>query len=93
MDLDADLHGRTICTSMIKVIADKMKSDVSAQIVQNKSKISLIVDESISVLKKLCLILNVGAQVENAGSPQNIFVQLVELSDQGAKAICDTTCI
>ena len=67
-----------------------MKADACAQIVQNESKISLIVDESTSVSKKLCLILYLRAKIYKAEPPQNIFLQLVELSNQGAEAIFNT---
>ena len=87
MDLGTVLHGRTSCTSMIKVISNTMKADACAQIVQNESKISLIVDESTSVSKKSCLILYLRAKIDKAEPPQNIFLQLVELSNQGAEAI------
>ena len=82
MNLGTVLHGRTTCTSVIKVISNTMKADAYAQIVQNESKISLIV-----VSKKSCLILYLRAKIDKAEPPQNIFLQLVELSNQGAEAI------
>ena len=81
----AELH-----KSIIKVISDTMKSDVCSQIVQNECKISLIVDKSTFVSKKLCLILYLRTIVDNAESLQNIFLQSVKLSDRVAEVICDT---
>ena len=90
VDIGTTLHGRTTCMSMIKVISDSMKTDVCADIALNKSKISPIVDESTSVSKKSRLILYLRAQLDNAELPQNVFLQLVELSDQVAEVICNT---
>ena len=84
------LHGRTTYMSMIKVISDTMKTDVCAEIAQKESKISLIVDESISVSKKSCLILYLRVQLGNAEPLQDVFLQLVKLSDQGAEVVCNT---
>ena len=79
IDLGAVLHGRTTCTSMIKVIEDTMKSDSCAQIVRNESKISLIVNKSTFVSEKLRLILYLRTKIDNAESLQNIFLQSVKL--------------
>ena len=73
INLGAVLGGKTTCTSMIKVISNTIKSNVCAQIVQNECKISQIVDKSTFVSKKLCLIFNLRAIVDNAESLQNIF--------------------
>ena len=46
-------------------------------------------DKLTFVSKKSCLILYLRAKVDNE-SPQNIFLQVVGLSDKGVEVICDT---
>lgn len=87
-DLGIILRSRNSCTEMIECISDTMKQKLCKTIIDRKSNISVITDESTSLSKKSCLIVYIRAKVdEGDGEPHNIFLDLCELEAQNAESV------
>lgn len=86
------LHSDNACANIVKHISEEMKKNVVKELVQSKSKISLIIDESTTISKKTTLIVYVRCCIEGVGmnSAINLFLDLVELEKVTAEGVFDS---
>uniref|UniRef100_A0A672PR30 HAT C-terminal dimerisation domain-containing protein n=1 Tax=Sinocyclocheilus grahami TaxID=75366 RepID=A0A672PR30_SINGR len=79
--------------SLQKTIINNLSDEGKArQVYLNNSKrllLGLMLDEATSLSRKSALIIYVRFQLPDMESPENIFVELVELEDQSAQGIVD----
>jgi hypothetical protein len=90
IDLGITLHSRYSATEISDHLAVEMRERVVKSIIQNQSKIAVLVDESTTSGSKSALILHVKAFL-GEGDPEVIFLELLELSSE--TAACVTDCI
>lgn len=51
------LHSKTVCVDIVDHVASQMKKEILTKIIQNRSKITVLADESTNVGNKLMLIV------------------------------------
>ena len=85
------LHSTNACINIVNHVSDEMRKNMVKEIVQSKSKISLMIDESTTLSQKSTLIVYVRCCIEAMGmnSPINLFLDLVELENVTAKGVFD----
>ena len=81
VDMGVGLRSRFSATAIIDHIASEMCSTICKTIVQNKGKISILIDESTTVSDRSTLIVYLNGQLETSGEPQFLFLDLVELKN------------
>ena len=86
------LHSTNACINIVNHTSEEMKKTVVKEIIQSSSKISLIIDESTTISKKIILIVYVRCCIEGVGmnSPINLFLDLVELEKVTAEGVFDS---
>jgi hypothetical protein len=82
------LSGNT-CTDIVNHISTEMRRTLVKKIIRSKSKISIIINESMTLSKKSTLIIYVRVCLANNGTdyPVNLFLDLVELQSSTANGI------
>ena len=85
LDIGRTLHSRCSCTEMIDTAKETMVESLIKEVVGNQRKVSVIIDEATSVGKSCCLIVYLRSVIK--GSPENIFLDIIELDGQDADAI------
>lgn len=84
------LHGRNTATTIIDDIATEMRRRVVAHIMERKSKLSVLADESTTEGKKAVLIIYIRACI-NSDTPEFIQFDLVELQNRSADHVAAAT--
>ncbi|KAL1249596.1 hypothetical protein QQF64_020601 [Cirrhinus molitorella] len=87
LDMGRILHSNVACANIQSHISLEMKKKIFEKIVACAPKIGLMLDEATSLSRKSALIIYVRFQLPDMESPENIFVELVELEDQSAQGI------
>uniref|UniRef100_A0A8C7YBF1 E3 SUMO-protein ligase KIAA1586-like n=1 Tax=Oryzias sinensis TaxID=183150 RepID=A0A8C7YBF1_9TELE len=73
------LHSKTVCVDIVDHVASQMKKEIMKRIIQNRSKITVLADESTNVGNKSTLIVFVKASVDGAMEPIAFPLDLVDL--------------
>uniref|UniRef100_A0A3P9JP33 DUF4371 domain-containing protein n=1 Tax=Oryzias latipes TaxID=8090 RepID=A0A3P9JP33_ORYLA len=73
------LHSKTVCVDIVDHVASQMKKEIMTKIIQNRSKITVLADESTNVGNKSTLIVFVKASVDGAMEPIAFPLDLVDL--------------
>uniref|UniRef100_A0A3P9KAD0 DUF4371 domain-containing protein n=1 Tax=Oryzias latipes TaxID=8090 RepID=A0A3P9KAD0_ORYLA len=73
------LHSKTVCVDIVDHVASQMKKEIMTKIIQNRSKITVLADESTNVGNKSMLIVFVKASVDGAMEPTAFPLDLVDL--------------
>uniref|UniRef100_A0A3P9IIB3 DUF4371 domain-containing protein n=1 Tax=Oryzias latipes TaxID=8090 RepID=A0A3P9IIB3_ORYLA len=73
------LHSKTACVDIVDHVASQMKKEIMTKIIQNRSKITVLADESTNVGNKSTLIVFVKASVDGAMEPIAFPLDLVDL--------------
>ena len=81
MGLTVSLRSRFSATAIIDHIARGMRSTICKTIVQNKGKVSILLDESTTVSDRSTLIVYLNGQLKTSGEPQFLFLDSVELTN------------
>ncbi|KAJ8252839.1 hypothetical protein GJAV_G00206160 [Gymnothorax javanicus] len=89
VDLGRVLHSKTICVDIIEHISSRMKRELLKKMIGNKSKITVMADESTSVGHKSTLIVFLRASVDGKMEPIAFPLDLVELDSLSAAHIKD----
>uniref|UniRef100_A0A3Q1CEZ2 Uncharacterized protein n=1 Tax=Amphiprion ocellaris TaxID=80972 RepID=A0A3Q1CEZ2_AMPOC len=79
MNLGHVLHSKTVCVDIVDHVASQMKNEILKKIIKNKSKITILADESTTVGNKSTLIVFLKASVDGAMEPIAFPLELVEL--------------
>lgn len=90
LDMGIILHSRYSANQIISTIANEMNRRIVKSLVENNSKLSILIDESTTVSLKSVLVINLKASIDNTSSPIFIFLDLIELENQNAETITDT---
>ncbi|XP_069494929.1 E3 SUMO-protein ligase KIAA1586-like [Ambystoma mexicanum] len=89
VDLGRVLHSDHSCADIIEHIATTMRAKLVHHILQNESKISVLIDESTTFSKLTTLIICIRACIEKEDPPLTFFLDLVELPGTSAEIIFD----
>uniref|UniRef100_A0A3P9HRP9 DUF4371 domain-containing protein n=1 Tax=Oryzias latipes TaxID=8090 RepID=A0A3P9HRP9_ORYLA len=73
------LHSKTVCVDIVDHVASQMKTEIMTKMIQNRSKITVLADESTNVGNKSTLIVFVKASVDGAMEPIAFPLDLVDL--------------
>ncbi|XP_023811023.1 E3 SUMO-protein ligase KIAA1586-like [Oryzias latipes] len=73
------LHSKTVCVDIVDHVASQMKKEIMTKIIQNRSKITVLADESTNVGNKSTLIVFLKASVDGAMEPIAFPLDLVDL--------------
>ena len=84
------LHSANACNNVLNHIAVEMKKNVINKIIETRSKISLLIDESTSLSQLSSLIIYVRTKLPDMKEPTNIFLDIVELRGVTAETIHST---
>uniref|UniRef100_A0A3Q1CW52 DUF4371 domain-containing protein n=1 Tax=Amphiprion ocellaris TaxID=80972 RepID=A0A3Q1CW52_AMPOC len=87
MNLGRVLHSKTVCVDIVDHVASQMKNEILKKIIKNKSKITILADESTTVGNKSTLIVFLKASVDGAMEPIAFPLELVELDSLNAAHI------
>ena len=92
LDIGRVLHSNVSCTDIIDHIAAEMRRKLVADIVVNRPKISVLVDESTTLSRKSCLVVYVRCCLgKSVGvEPITFFLDIVELPGLTANVIIDS---
>ena len=83
------LHSKTVAVDLIEHISSHMKKKLLTKIIESRSKINVLADESTRVGDKLNLIVFLRANVDGKAAPINFPLDLVELESLCASHIAD----
>ncbi|KAJ3582095.1 hypothetical protein NHX12_015889 [Muraenolepis orangiensis] len=86
-DLGRVLHSKTVCVDIIENVSSQMKKELLKKIIETKSKITVLADESTSVGHKSTLIVFLKASVDGDMEPIAFPLDLVELDSMSAAHI------
>ena len=86
-DVGFGLRSRFTATNMVDHISSEMRKTVCSEIQKAEGKISILIDESTTVSNTSSLIIFLKCQSEKNGEPHFMFLDLIELENQSAKAI------
>ncbi|KAJ3587449.1 hypothetical protein NHX12_011046 [Muraenolepis orangiensis] len=86
-DLGRVLHSKTVCVDIIEHVSSQMKKELLKKIIETKSKITVLADESTSVGHKSTLIVFLKASVDGDMEPIAFPLDLVELDSMSAAHI------
>uniref|UniRef100_A0A672GNY5 Uncharacterized protein n=1 Tax=Salarias fasciatus TaxID=181472 RepID=A0A672GNY5_SALFA len=89
VDLGRVLHSKTTCVDIVEHISSQMKRELLKKMIENKSKITILADESTSTGRKSTLIVYVRSSVEGMMDPIAFPLDLVELDRLSAAHIKD----
>ncbi len=81
------LHSDVACSNIQQHISSEMRRKMLDRIVECAPKIGLMLDEATSLNTKSALIVYLRLQLPEMETPENIFIDLVELDDLSAKRI------
>ncbi|XP_069486321.1 E3 SUMO-protein ligase KIAA1586-like [Ambystoma mexicanum] len=87
LDLGRVLHSDHSCAEIIEHIASTMRAKLVHHILQNESKLSVLIDESTTFSKLTTLIICIRACIEKEDPPLTFFLGLVELLGTSAEII------
>ncbi len=87
IDLGRILHSNVTCSDIVDHISDDMRKALIAKILETKSLISILIDESTSIGKTSCLIVYLRTTFDEAVGPVTFFLDIVELSRGTAEGI------
>uniref|UniRef100_A0A3P8SJE1 Uncharacterized protein n=1 Tax=Amphiprion percula TaxID=161767 RepID=A0A3P8SJE1_AMPPE len=87
MNLGRVLHSKTVCVDIVDHVASQMKNEILKKFIKNKSKITILADESTTVGNKSTLIVFLKASVDGAMEPIAFPLELVELDSLNAAHI------
>jgi hypothetical protein len=81
VDMGRILHSSNSCTNIVNHIGIELRMTLIKKIVDSKSKLSLILDESQTVILKSVLVIYICTYIEEIDmkEPVNFFIDLVEL--------------
>lgn len=85
LDMGVGLHSRKTAVKIVDFIAKDIRQNIFNKIIQKELKVCLIIDEASTISSKPVVILYL--RVEDAVTPPNIFIGLVELEKQNAETI------
>ena len=83
------LHSKTVAIDLIEHISSYMKKKLLTKIIESRSKINVLADESTRVGDKSTLIVFLRASVDGKAAPINFPLDLVELESLCASHIAD----
>ena len=83
------LHSKTVAVDLIEHISSHMKKKLLTKIIESRSKINVLADESTRVGDKSNLIVFLRASVDGKAAPINFPLDLVELESLCASHIAD----
>ena len=86
-DMGRILHSRKVCTDIINHISSEMKKVLVQKIIENKSKICILIDESSRIGNKETLIVFVKASIDGVMDPISFPIDLIELEDTTSNSI------
>ncbi|CAM2096660.1 unnamed protein product [Caretta caretta] len=81
------LHSRTVCVDIINHIATEMKKRIVNKIINNKAKITVLVNESTTLTGNSTLIIFLKAGIDGIMRPLTFPLDLIELQSATAAAI------
>jgi hypothetical protein len=89
IDMGRILHSANACINIVNHIGNEMRTTLIRNIINSKSKFSLILDESKTVSLKSVLIVYIRTYIEEIDmqDPVNLFIDLIELEDTTANGI------
>ncbi|XP_060761422.1 E3 SUMO-protein ligase KIAA1586-like [Neoarius graeffei] len=87
LDLGRILHSKTVCVDIIDHVSSQMKHELVKRIIENRSKITLLADESTSVGHKSTLIVFLKASIDGDMEPIAFPLDLIELDSLSAAHI------
>lgn len=80
-DLGRVLHSKTVCVDIIDHVSSQMKKSLLNKIIETRSKITVMADESTTVGHKSTLIVFLKASVDGVMDPVSFPLDLVELDN------------
>ena len=83
------LHSKTVAVDIIERISSHMKKKILTKIIESRSKINVLADESTRVGDKSTLIVFLRASINGKAAPINFPLDLVELESLCASHIAD----
>lgn len=89
LDCGVILHSRYSATEIINSIATEMKQKIIKEIINQQSKIAVVIDESTTVSRRTALAIYLKTCIRNQ-DPEFLFLALVELPSQDADTIKKT---
>lgn len=89
LDMGRILHSDHACADISSHIATEMRAKITQFLIQNKSKISILIDEATSVSKKTCLVVCIRAStdIKNDADPITFFLDIIELENTKSETI------
>ncbi|QQP53599.1 Uncharacterized protein FKW44_006129, partial [Caligus rogercresseyi] len=87
LNLGRILHSKTVCVDIIDHVSTQMKHQIVRRIIENKSKITVLADESTSVGHKSTLIVFLKASIDGEMEPIAFPLDLIELDNLSAAHI------
>ena len=102
LPVDCDIHmlngidiGRTLqsdksCHKVCDYIGHEMRARICKVIIENGSKISVLIDEATSISKKSNLIVYIKTCFSDSLEPVTFYLDLIELPEQNAECIYTT---
>ena len=87
LEMGRILHSNVSCSNIQQHISSEMRGKLLDKIVECAPKIALLLDEATGLNKKSALIVYLRLQLPDMKSPENIFLDLVELEDLSAEGI------
>ncbi|XP_050505351.1 E3 SUMO-protein ligase KIAA1586-like [Diabrotica virgifera virgifera] len=91
VDIGVGLHSRYSAVEIIDHISKEMKLRILNKVKEVSGKISIIIDESTSISSKSVLIIYLKCEISKEKSPNILFLDLVELPDQRAESVFNST--
>ena len=87
IELGRTLHSNVTCSNITDHIAEEMRQKTANYIIQNKCKVSILIDESTTLSRKTTLIIFMRAAVGDPNDPQTFYLDLVELNSTTSDSI------
>ncbi|CAM4472963.1 unnamed protein product [Caretta caretta] len=84
-DLGNGLHSRFLAIRIVEHIAELIRKQVFSKIIENNSKICIIIDEASTISSKTVLVILIKCEIQD--SSPTIFLNLVELESTKAENI------
>lgn len=81
VDLGRILHTNVLCTQIIDHIAFEMRKKLADNIIENRRKLCILVDESTTLSKKSMLVVCLRCAVGELGDINTFFFDIVELNN------------
>ena len=87
VDLGVSLHSRQTAMAIAQHISIELRNQIFSKIIEQNSKICIVIDEASTVSKKSALVVILRCDILGSDEPINVFVDLKELDSTNAETI------